>query len=394
MVNLTHDRCCGCGACAAICPKMAISMQESYCGFIYPVIDNSKCVNCNLCDKVCPELSAIKLSSPKVVYAACNKDRQELSTCASGGAATAFCRSILHCDGVVYGCSQSNYHTIRHIRIDCEGDLDLLKGSKYVQSNMGTIYTDVKSDLLSGRKVLFIGTPCQVGALYGFLQKKYQNLYTVDLVCHGVPSQAMLRSAVESETGPSDDLFVNFRWKTQYGIQFGIQFGNRESILKSVPAMQSAYMTAFLKGLSYRENCHNCKYSQSMRVGDITIGDFWGLGKDSLSEIDPKDGASLIMVNTDCGADLWKNTEDFFIAEIRDFEEAVKYNWNLHDPSPRPANKDKFLKIYTQQGMEQAARSCVQRYRIESMGVVRLIRQIPLLNKTLGLGMRVVRRII
>lgn len=398
MVNLSHDRCCGCGSCAAICPKDAVAMQEDNHGFVYPVIDESKCIGCGLCDRHCPELSSLELSEPQAVYAACSNDRHELSTCASGGAATIFGRHIIRQGGVVYGCSQKNYRTIQHIRVDKVDGLEKLKGSKYVQSDMGSIYLDVKKDLAAGIPVLFIGTPCQVGALRSYLHRPYENLMAIDLVCHGVPSQGMLRNAVESSVPPSENISVNFRWKTQYGIQygiqFGIQFGIHNQIVKSITAPQSAYMTAFLSRLSYRENCHNCRYAQQARVGDITVGDFWGLGKEAPSSINDKRGVSLIMVNSSRGKKLWDAACDSFVSEIRTIGEAVKYNWNLHDPSPRPANKDKFLEIYASKGMEQAVRNCVRRYRIESMGIVRYIRRTPILNQMVGIGIRAIRKIL
>ena len=393
MINQSLDHCCGCGACMAICPKAAIAMQEDGCGYTYPSVDHAKCIECGLCERICPEITHPDLSAPLSVYAACSGDGIERISCASGGAATVLGRAVIRRGGVVYGCSQKNYRTIRHIRVDREEALNLLKGSKYVQSDMTGIYAEVQNDLLSGRMVLFVGTPCQGGALRRYLRKQYANLCIVDLVCHGVPSQSMLRRSVEEVLNSTEDVFVNFRWKTQFGIQFGIQFGEKCQIVKTVPAAQSAYMTAFLSGLSYRENCHRCQYSRHERVGDITIGDFWDLGKDSPSGIDPRGGVSLVMVNTDLGMELWKLVEESFTAEKRTFEEAVKYNWNLHDPSPRPAAKDKFLEMYPAQGMEAAVRACSRRYRIETTPLIRFVRRVPILNHAAGMAKRFVRKI-
>ena len=389
MVNQPREHCCGCGACVAICPKSAIVMQESGCGYTYPSVDRAKCIECGLCDRICPEIKLPELHHPLAVYAACSTDSTELATCASGGAATVLSREIIRRGGAVCGCSQKDYRTIRHIRVEREDDLELLKGSKYVQSDMSGIYSDIKRDLAAGREVLFVGTPCQVAALRGYLQKPCDNLTTVDLVCHGVPSQAMLRDAVENNLRQEDNIFVNFRWKTQ----FGIQFGNSRRILKSQPAQQNAYMTAFLSGLSYRENCHCCPYSRRERTGDITIGDFWGLGQDTPTDIDIRRGVSLVMVNTDKGARLWAEVAGAFATEERTIGEAVKYNWNLHDPSPRPASKELFLETYTRSGLESAVRACSRRYRLESTAVMRFVRRTPILNRAASMAMRVIRRI-
>lgn len=397
MVNPIQKHCCGCGACEAICNKSAITMREDAYGFIYPTIDSAKCNECGLCNRICPEVSLPALSEPKAVYAAHSKSVTEHASCASGGAATILGKQIIRQGGVVYGCSQENYRTIRHIRVDSEDDLDKLKGSKYVQSNMNTVYTSVQHDLKTGGSVLFIGTPCQVGALRSYLIKPYGNLTTVDLVCHGVPSQAMLRDTVEREintyNSASENTTVNFRWKTQFGIQFGIQFRNNNGVSKSVKANQSAYMTAFLSGLSYRENCHNCRYARRERVSDITIGDFWGIGQAFPSSINFRHGVSQILVNTPNGENLWNAVQDCFVSECRTIDEAVEFNWNLHDPSPRPAAKDKFMEIYSVQGMNAAVRACNRRYRMEQTATVRVIRRVPLFNKTFRAAIRIVRKL-
>lgn len=373
-------------------------MSEAEYGFVFPKIDVAKCIDCGLCDRICPEITMPALSMPRTVYAGYCNDKAELASCASGGAATVMSRDVIHRGGVVYGCSQKDYRTIRHIGVEREEDLSLLKGSKYVQSDMSGIYQSVKDDLSGGREVLFVGTPCQVAALYGYLRRPYDNLTTIDLICHGVPSQAMLRETVESAKKQcdvlADEIFVNFRWKTQYGIQYGIQFGNNNRIWKSAPAGNSAYMMAFLSGLSYRENCHRCRYSCRERVGDITIGDFWGLGQQTPSAIDPSQGVSLVLVNTSRGEAMWQAVRDKFFFEERTIDEAVKYNWNLHDPSPRPAVKDKFLGIYFAQGMDAAVRACNSRYRMEQTALVRFVRRVPLLDKSFGATMRAIRKLL
>lgn len=232
MAISANDKCCGCGACAAICPKKAIVLSErEFGGFIYPTVDIKQCSHCDLCTRICPEISSPNFAMPKTSLAVKCRDYSDLISCASGGAATILGRYFISSGGVVYGCSMENFNTIRHIRVDREEDLEKIKGSKYVQSNIEMVYSNVKNDLISGLIVLFIGTPCQVGALKNYLQKPWDNLYTLDLVCHGVPSQAMLRNAVESEMGKTkgldENISVNFRWKTEYGIQYGIQYKNK-----------------------------------------------------------------------------------------------------------------------------------------------------------------------
>ena len=381
MVNVSHYRCCGCSACATICPKQAIIMREDTYGYIFPNVDLEKCINCGLCDKICPELSILELNEPKAVYASVSREKSEHATYASGGAATVFARHIIRHGGVVYGCAQQNCRTIGHIRINDERDVALLKGSKYVQSETVGIYAAVKKDLQAGVTVLFIGTPCQAAALRSYLQKDYDNLITIDLVCHGVPSQRMLRDAVEPYLNniktSYENIFVNFRWKTQYGIQFGIQFGNKAEILKSYPKFREPYMTAFAQRLSYRESCYQCPYANPKRVGDITLGDFWGLGNKLPSAMNCNTGVSLVMVNTLHGEELWAATSYLFDIEERTKDEAIKFNDCLKYPTVRPAQRDLFLDTYQRQGIFKASAKCNRRYKFESMLIVRFVRSVP-----------------
>ena len=218
MINLPHEKCYGCQGCRNICPKDAISMQEDEYGYKYPLVDYDKCIKCGLCLKVCPELNSYTLNSPQKVLAVVAKDKEIVKTTASGGFATLLSEKIIDEGGVVYGCSETNFETIGHIRVDNQKDLCKLKNSKYVHSDIRLTYREAKKDLDIGRKVLFTGTPCQISGLLGFLRKQYDNLITMDLVCHGVPPMKMLKEQVlsypEIQNVPHEDIFVKFRWKT------------------------------------------------------------------------------------------------------------------------------------------------------------------------------------
>lgn len=192
-------RCTGCATCMNICNHRAISMEESGpLGHIYPIINSEKCVDCGLCAKKCPVNVPLKLNEPLKAFSAISKDHDDLMSSASGGASSVLSQVILRRGGIVYGCVQNNYRDIAHRRISNYSDLSKLKGSKYVQSNIGFIYRDVKKDLANGKEVLFTGTPCQIAGLKAFLGRDYEHLYLVNLVCHGVPSQKLLREDVES----------------------------------------------------------------------------------------------------------------------------------------------------------------------------------------------------
>lgn len=189
----------------------------------------------------------------------------------------------------------------------------------------------------------------------------------------------------------NDDISVSFRWKTDSSVLFGMQFICNNQIIQTEPASMNSYMTAFLSGLSFRENCYSCRYSQVSRVGDITIGDFWGLGKSSPSLLSRTVGISLVFVNTECGTKLWNLTKTSLTIENRTIEEAVENNWNLHDPSPRPKAKEKFLKTFSRHGINRAVKCCNPHFRRESSSIRQFIRRTPILKVPAMWVMRIIR---
>ncbi len=357
-------------------------MQEDECGFIYPVIDSTLCIECGLCEKICPALHPQPFNDiPKHTYATVCNDTEERRTSSSGGLSSLICRHIIKKGGVAYGCAQISYQDIRHIRVDSESDLYKLKGSKYVQSNIGYIYKDVKKDLQEGKYVAFSGTPCQIAGLKAFLRKDYEKLITLDLICHGVPSQKMLRDDIEYYLKDEDKttVFVNFRWKATAGIQFGIQYGIQDdkkcTIGESIKLPYDPYMFAFMTGYSFRENCHTCPYSQAKRIGDITIGDFWRLGAYAPTKLQIKHGVSLILTNSDKGLSLIDEIKPQLTTEERMLQEAVDGNANLSFPSPRPINKDRFLMTYKESGLKTACKDTIPRTRYYKMVIVEFIKR-------------------
>lgn len=383
----SFDECTACAACMNVCAHNAITTQEDGLGYLYPEIDLSRCVECGLCRMVCPALHPLTLYKPQDVYAAVSRNQWEHLSSSSGGAASVISRYMIKSRGVVYGCSQNNYLDIKHVRVDKDADIDALKGSKYVQSEIGLCYRKVKQDLLANKTVLFIGTPCQVAGLKSFLRKEYEQLYTIDLVCHGVAPQRMLCEDVESnsktERKENGEIYVNFRWKTKSGIRFGIQLCQKErdrlNILKSIRFPYNAYITAFMTGLSFRENCHQCVYAGVKRVGDWTIGDFWGVGAYQKTQIVGKEGVSLLMVNTDKGNRLLQEVKDAFILEKRTLSEAVRGNANLKSASARPKNKDLFKQTLGEKGLNAACRAALSHKQYFKLIVIEEMKRVPFL---------------
>ena len=379
------DKCTGCGACMNVCAHNAISLTEQgVCGYIYPEIDQDKCIGCGLCVKTCPVNTPVKLNAPLKAFAAISKDHHDLMTSASGGASSVLVNSVLNKNGIVYGCVQRNYKNISHERIDKIEDAHLLKGSKYVQSYIGYIYRDVKEDLKTGKTVLFTGTPCQIAGLKSYLKKDYDNLILVDLVCHGVPSQKLLEEDVEYllrdyPNADKEKIRVEFRRKKRspgvfepdWGtfISYGVFNGGGAKAFahkkKKQDFLIDNYITAFMAGTIFRENCYTCSYAQNQRGSDITIADFWGLKK---CAVPTTEGVSLLLPNTQKGLMAINEFKENFIICERPVDEAINGNGQLLHPSLRPKERDVFLSTYpnnTSKAYKASLKNYKEQYRIK-----------------------------
>lgn len=396
MIHLPYDTCFGCYGCENACPKQAINMEPDKYGYKHPLIDPQKCVECHLCEKVCTSLNHLELKKPRKVLAAATKDSNELTTVASGGLCTELSRLILTDGGVVYGCCEKNYTDIHHVRVDNVAGLDMLKKSKYVFSDIGQTFSMAKKDLMDGKKVLFIGTPCQISGLLGYLRKPYGNLYTVDLVCHGVPSQQMLQDHINSLPVTSkidkNKIKVDFRWKSRYGIRYGIRFGIGGGKTYECHESVDPYMAAFHYGISYRENCFSCPFATDKRIGDITAADFWGIGKSVPSKFIDVNGVSMVILNSEKGETLFNRISHLFDVEEHTMEEAKLNNSNLSHPSIRLPLRDEFLRIYTEKGIRQAAHACLPTYRKNTNPIYRALISIPGLTKAYAIIKKIIKR--
>ena len=280
MLELDKNKCYGCTACYNICPKQAIVMEEDEKGFLYPKVIKEKCINCGLCENLCFKKQDEVLEET-VCYAVKNKDDLVKSKSSSGGAFSAFASQVLKQNGVVYGADYGKKFEVVHKRVTKEKELQDLRGSKYIQSNLDKIFTQVKADLKENKNVLFVGTPCQVYGLKKFLKKEEQvNLITMDLVCHGVPSPKIWKDYVkyiEKEYGGSLTQFT-FRNKQEgwRGYHLLAKFNNnKESTSRKV----YSFLNIFSSDMPLRESCYNCSFATTKRISDITIGDFWGVEK-------------------------------------------------------------------------------------------------------------------
>lgn len=348
--------CTGCAACMNRCPMQCISMHEdNKLGHLYPLIDNGKCIDCGACFKVCPVNRVLELRKPITAYAGWDKSESEYISSTSGGAASAFARYIIRQSGVVYGCAMLSGMEVNHVRIDSLDDIAKLKGSKYVQSTIGMILKNVREDLREGRKVLFIGTPCQIAGIKSFIGEK-ENLYTVDLICHGTPPLAYLRKHILKKTKGivPDEIF--FR-KGAYLLL--LLLGGKEIYRSSLfeQRYKDTYYNTFFDGFTYRESCHTCNYAQPQRVSDVTIGDFWGL-KDNLPLEHPH-GCSVLLPITEKGRKLIEGIRQEFNLYERTVEEAINGNDQLRHPKEKNFRIKMFERLLPILGIGMSYRLCV-----------------------------------
>lgn len=347
-----YSICTGCGVCCEVCPKHCITFVTKEKGHLFPQINVSECIDCKKCERVCPALKNISAVKPENAFAAIAIDREDYLTTTSGGAAQIISKHIILKGGVVYGCAALPGVEIKHIRIDNVDDLNKLKGSKYVQSDMSGIFYSLKKDIEVGLPVLFIGVPCQVAAIKSLFNKQPENLMLVDLICHGVPSHKSLKNYLEkhiSNISTIDDL----KFRTSRGFQvvaskrrLGSQ--EKEILYESVPLADNPfgeeYYSPFFYGYSYRPSCYFCHYAKPQRISDITIGDFWGLDESSMPINFPphKKGISLILPNTEQGARIKSEIEKYMHLAERPVEEAIEGNKQLQQPTTRTLK----IKVY------------------------------------------------
>lgn len=344
--------CTGCAACKAVCPHDAISMRQDAEGFLYPHTDASKCIECGLCAKACPSLNQGAARSPLSVYAAKAKDDELRLASSSGGVFSLLAKDILSNGGLVFGAAfdHIDWH-VYHMAVEDEESLQELRGSKYVQSDMGDCFRKVKDALLSDRPVLFSGTPCQIAGLRAFLGHDYEKLLLVDVVCHAVPSPLAWKKYLEKRVSAAYNLregglrairrIVSRRkdcgWK-RYSMSLG--FANAmeyRAIFSDDP-----FMRGFLAELYNRPSCHNCP-SKNLRGGsDITIADYWGVSS-KLPEMDDDKGTSLVLVNTEKGARAFSALAEKIIVKESDFEHAVAVNPAIVRPTTPHRNRDRFF---------------------------------------------------
>lgn len=351
------SKCCGCTACMSVCPKDAISMEPDSEGFYYPSIDDAKCVNCGKCKRVCSFQNGYNKNNILEAFAVKHSDEKTRLTSRSGGVFILISDAVLESGGSVYGAAFNDDFSVSHRRAVTKEERDAFKGSKYVQSNPEKTFSEVKKDLEAGKPVVFSGTGCQVGGLLGFLKTTrtpLDKLYTVDLVCHGTPSNKVwldflnyTRKKAHAERVTNADFRdKSFGWAPHY-----------ESVWTDGEKHSSKdYAMLFYANHVLRPSCYQCIYTNCNRPSDFTLADFWGIDNIVPGFNDDK-GVSLLFVNTQKGKTLFDSVKSGCeIAEV-DPQKCVKPNPNLHRTSPRPSDRDEFWKLYLDKGFDKTLKT-------------------------------------
>lgn len=347
--------CCGCEACANICPKHCITMKEDEWGFLYPKIDAEKCIDCNLCNNVCPFVNKYDASVISA-NATQSKDEEILKNSSSGGMFTTLSKYVVKNGGISIGAQYRNKEIV-HTIIESIDDIGNHSGSKYVQSHINDIYIKVQQFLKNGKVVLFSGTPCQVNALNCFLKKKYVNLYTVDFACAGVSSPKVFSSYIEyMEKKYGKIQKINFRYKT-YGYHSStmyLKFANAKEYYRS---RLTDYMTnIWTSYIAMRPSCSSCKTKGSNRSSDLTLFECWHFN-DLTGVKDDNRGWTNVLVNTKKGMQLFNDSSKYLKIHQVNYEKALALDGNTYYKSATQVNnKNRFFSSFNRNGLVSAVK--------------------------------------
>lgn len=314
--KVSENFCYGCGACKGVCPTNAIQIIEDSYGFLKANVDRKNCIDCGKCLESCPRLhNTFENSDNPECYAAWALDEIRLTT-ASGGIFSAIASDFLQMeDHYVAGAVWKEKYYVSHIVTNNKDDLSRIQNSKYVQSNTEDTYEVVRDLLNAGKKVLYSGCPCQIAGLYAFIGEKSDNLFTIDLICHGVPSTKILQKYLKDSYSGKEIKKLDFRDKSVFGwsTEMNIYMENGEEA--HTRASQDSFYQAFLSNLSLNPNCENCQFSRLPRQGDISIGDFWNVERFDMT-LDDRKGTSLVLINNEHGKELYDNCATIEVSRI------------------------------------------------------------------------------
>ncbi len=338
--------CTGCHGCYNVCPTGAITMERDEEGFLYPKINQDTCVNCDRCLRVCPinQDTLAKKTDPNAFAAVCNCEEVRNSS-SSGGVFPLLAAEILKRGGVVFGAVHTaDFRSVEHSAAHTAGEMRKQKGSKYLQSRIGSTYKEVLALLKKGCTVLFTGTPCQVAGLYSFLGKEYENLYTQDLICHGAPSPLVWEKYVTEAAGRmgAAPRAVFFRSKDSGWRNFSLkmEFSQKDTYCKSLS--EDPYLKGFMSDIFLRPSCYQCRYKTFARQADITLADFWGV-ENLHPDLDDNNGVSLVFTHSSKGEELLNAVQSELVMIATDGKRAAELNPAMLRSAKTPERRREFM---------------------------------------------------
>lgn len=375
-----RQECYGCSACASICPTGSIKMQVDDLGFQYPVINQDTCVNCGLCCKVCGKKIVSPQKKPIVAFAGVCSDREIRKKSTSGGIFAVLAEQIIQSDGIVFGAVMvkgNDDFQVKHIGVSDLSELPKLQGSKYMQSNLEGIFPQIKGFLSQSKKVLFCGTPCQIDALNHFLGREYDDLVTVDVLCHGVPSVKIYNDYIQYEKKKRnvEEFDVVFRDKEKNRWTHGavlITKKNNRYKKKTIFYNLSPFYMSFMDGHILRESCYACQYASNERPADITLGDYWGIQKAhpeilkrNGGQLDQELGISCIVANSEKGLELIRQCGDKLILIESTCEKISKYNPAYVQAVSKPRDYNSYAEMYREKGFAGIDQLYREKYKVK-----------------------------
>lgn len=346
---MKKHECCGCRACGNICPKKCISFSEDTEGFIYPIVDESSCISCGKCKNICPEINPIYYNRANTVEAAFAKNSLDRQAGSSGGIFGLIAKLIINKGGKVWGASFDDNLKLYHTSAVTTEGLGKLYKSKYLQSNTSNIYTVIKSDVGNGVLTLFSGTPCQCNAVRDYVGES-EYLITIEVVCHGVPSQDLFDKCIKWEEQKNKCKIKSFQFRSKYNkvlhpqaFSYVCQVNDKQKVVKGLHYQYPFYF-GFQKYITLRPSCYECKWARPERCADITLGDFWGI-ENYNSELNAKEGVSQVIISTTKGNKLFEElvSEDIIWTQTFPIEVALKNNGCLIAPTKLKPEREAFF---------------------------------------------------
>lgn len=376
-INKNDYDCSGCTACMNICSHDAITMEKNEEGFLYPVRHNDICVNCGLCENICPFEHPVYKNDSPLVYAA--YDKKERTGSSSGGIFYTIARYVINQGGMVYGAAYDDELKVKHRSARTIQELEALRGSKYVQSDLNDCFKQIKDELKKGTLVYFTGVGCQVAGLYAYLRKDYSNLLTSDVVCHGVSSQHLFNMHLNYIGAKYNSKVIKYSFRElKYWLTREKAIMENGKILYKYDGNRSPYLYALGLGYSDRYSCFNCKFAKLPRQGDLTLADYWGVA-DFFPLLDTSHGVSLLLVNNSKGHNIFDKIKKQIVFYKSSLEDCVKHNINIIHPIEEPSIRKDFYNILEKDGYEKMANTilvCPEKMRNRRISRVMLLRRL------------------